>query len=123
MKRNPDFADAYINRSTAYLRVGEIDKAVTDAKHSVALIPNSPYGYQCLGAALKRAGQFKEAREALDTSLRYKRSASPDSLAMAHFNLGAVLHALKDPKSTEQFDEAIKLAPTLPYILLQRSSA
>ncbi len=122
VKRNPDFADAYINRSTAYLRVGEIDKAVTDAKHSVALIPNSPYGYQCLGAALKRAGQFKEAREALETSLRYKRSASPDSLAMAHFNLGAVLHELKDPKSTEQFDEAIKLAPTLPDILLQRGA-
>lgn len=122
VKRNPDFADAYINRSTAYLRVGEIDKAVTDAKHSVALIPNSPYGYQCLGAALKRAGQFKEAREALETSLRYKRSASTDSLAMAHFNLGAVLRELKDPKSTEQFDEAIKLAPTLPDILLQRGA-
>lgn len=122
VKRNPDFADAYINRSTAYLRIGQIEKAITDGKHAIALVPASPYGYQCLGAALRRAGQLKEAHEALETSLRYKRVATTDSVAMAQFNLGAVLRDLKDPKSIEHIDEAIKLAPNLPEIFLQRGA-
>ncbi|GEM_PF-1637527 len=122
VNRRPDFADAYINRSAAYLRIGETEKAVKDAKRAVALTPASPYGYQILGAALRRAGKLNEAREALEVSLRYKKVASADSVAMAQFNLGAVRLALKDPKANESLDAAIQLAPTLPEILFQRGA-
>lgn len=122
IKRKPDFADAYINRSTAYLRIGEFERAIKDAKQAVLLVPTSPYGYQCLGAASRRGGKLNEAREALETSFRYSKNASTDTIAMAQFNLGAVLLALKDPKGNEHLDAAIKLSPSLPEVFLQRGT-
>ncbi len=122
LKRKPEYTDAYINRSAAYLRTGDFENATKDAKQAVSLAPASPYGYQCLGAALRRAGKLSEARDALVTSLRYSKSATKDSLAMAEFNLGAVLLALNDSKASEHFNNAIGAAPNLAEVLFQRGA-
>jgi tetratricopeptide (TPR) repeat protein len=122
LKRTPDFADAYINRSTAYLRVGRYEDAVKDARKAYNLIPDSPYGYQALGAALRRSGAFNDSKKALEESFRYNHKATPDSIAMTQLNLAAVLTELKDPTANEHLDAAIKLAPRLAYVLLQRGT-
>lgn len=119
---NPDYVDAYINRSAALSRVGRFDDSIKDARKAYALAPSSPYGYQALGAALRRARRFPEAKKALDESFRYKSSASPDSLAMAEFNLGATLKELGDQTANNHLDEAIRLAPDLALILLKNGT-
>ena len=119
---NPDYADAYIYRCSALCRVGRFDDAIKDARKAYAIAPSSPYGYQSLGTALRGARRFSEARKALEESLRYKSSASPDSLAMAEFNLGATLKESGDESANQHLDEAVRLAPNLPLILLQRGT-
>ncbi len=119
---NPDYVDAYINRSAALSRVGRFDDSIKDARKAYALAPSSPYGYQALGAALRRARRFPEAKKALEESFRYKASASPDSLAIAEFNLGATLNELGDQTANSHLDEAIRLAPELAFIFLKNGT-
>ncbi|MBX9668467.1 MAG: hypothetical protein K2X93_12655 [Candidatus Obscuribacterales bacterium] len=123
LKRKSDFVDGYINRSTIYLRLGDTARSIKDAKMAVSLAPTSPYGYQSLGAAFRRAGMLDEARHTLELSLRYSDQANPDSLAMSHFNLGAVLTGINKKSDAQiHLDEALMLAPELPRILLMRGA-
>ncbi len=123
LKRKSDFVDGYINRSTIYLRLDDTASSIKDAKMAVSLAPTSPYGYQSLGAAFRRAGMLDEARHTLELSLRYSDQANPDSLAMSHFNLGAVLTGMnKTPDAQKHLDKALTLAPELPRILLMRGA-
>lgn len=122
LQLKPDYVDAYINRSAALSRVGRFEDAIKDGRKAYALAPSSPYGYQALGAALRKARQFPEAKRALEESLKYRSSATQDSLAMAEFNLGATLKELGDAAANEHLDEALKLAPNLPIVLLQRGT-
>lgn len=122
LKNHPDFTDAYIGRSAAFGRTGQNEESIKDARKAYSLAPNSPYGYQMLGAALRKAQQLPEAKRALEESLRYSSKATPESLAMTRFNLGATLTALNDPGANEHIDAALKLAPNLPVVLLRRGT-
>ena len=57
-------------RSTHFLRVKEIDKAVAEGREAVRLGAGDPRTHLALGLALVRAGQNDEARQELETAAR-----------------------------------------------------
>lgn len=123
-KTNPEFADSYINRSAANLRLNNADDAVRDARKGLALAPRSPEAYAQLAASLRRARVFDLAQKAVEQVFQYSKSASSDTLALAHFTRAAVLHEQQQYRAdvNEELDEAIKLAPQLAGVLLRRGT-
>eukprot|EP00929_Paragymnodinium_shiwhaense_P000877 TRINITY_DN101082_c0_g1_i1.p1 TRINITY_DN101082_c0_g1~~TRINITY_DN101082_c0_g1_i1.p1 ORF type:complete len:423 (-),score=111.80 TRINITY_DN101082_c0_g1_i1:87-1355(-) len=60
---------AYSNRSAAYLKVSEAEKALADAEECVKLSPSWPKGYNRQAAALQALKRFQEALAACDAGL------------------------------------------------------
>lgn len=69
-KRDPEDAAAHHNLGTAYLRVGETDRAVDSFRQSLCLRPNSPITSLHLGYALRKAGAIEQAEEIWRAALR-----------------------------------------------------
>lgn len=61
IKKNPDNPSAYVGRSRAYLRLGELDKALEDANKAIEIKPNSAKAYGQRAIIYKLQGKFDEA--------------------------------------------------------------
>ena len=55
-----------VHRSGYFLRVNEVDQAITEGREAAELGPNDPRTHLALGLALARSAQKEEARSELD---------------------------------------------------------
>jgi Flp pilus assembly protein TadD len=70
VSRHPAFAEAWNQRSVVYLRLGNLEKAVSDSRHAVALNPYHFAAWQCLGISQSRQGDFQGALRSFREALR-----------------------------------------------------
>lgn len=68
----PDSDDAYINRASAYVNIGEIDLAMADANKAIDLNPNHGMAYNNRGAAWLAKGEMKKAKLDFDIACGLK---------------------------------------------------
>jgi tetratricopeptide (TPR) repeat protein len=63
-----------VHRSNHFLRVNDIDEAISEARQAVALGPNDARPHLALGLALARGGQKEEARGELDKAVELAKA-------------------------------------------------
>ena len=66
-------AMSHVHRSGSYLRRGEVDNAVNEARRAIEVSSNDPRPHLALGLALARAGNAGEARPSLETAISLAR--------------------------------------------------
>jgi tetratricopeptide (TPR) repeat protein len=63
-----------VHRSNHFLRVNDIDEAISEARQAVALGPKDARPHLALGLALARGGQKEEARGELDKAVELAKA-------------------------------------------------
>lgn len=106
----PELAGPRINLATLLLERGDDAEALELAREAVARNPRSADGYNVLGMAQRRAGNFDAARSAYEKAL----IADPDH-AKAQLNLGILYDLyLQRPAQALAAYEAFQAAQTEP---------
>jgi len=91
----------------AYSKLQQRSKAIENYRESVRLNPGFWEAHFELGGQLGLAGEFAEAKSALETAVRL----NPD-FALSHLNLGLALLKLRQFDAAEQqFQETLRLEP------------
>jgi len=98
LKRNPGNVNALLNRSAAYLAMGQREKALSDRFRARELAPGSPHVSIELGRTLSESGQYGKSLEILDEAL--KLAPTPKERAAIHLAQGyAALHLSQREKA------------------------
>ena len=115
----PDFAEAYVNRANAKMRLGRHEEAVADCDRAIALQPNLVEAYLNRGSANGRMGGHEEAVADCDRAI-----ALQPNLAEAYSNRGSAKdHLGRHEEAVADCDKAIALQPNLAEAYLNRGSA
>jgi tetratricopeptide (TPR) repeat protein len=97
----------HYNLGTCYKKTGNISDAILRIGQAIAYDSTLLKGYNMLGALYHEQGDFEKAESCYRRALILK----PD-YAMAHFNLGALFLAKKEPeKALEYFTDATAIEP------------
>jgi len=78
-------AISHVHRSGAFLRGGQVDEAIAEARQAIEFSSNDPRPHLALGLALARAGNRSEARAALESAV----SLASDKAFFRNFELRA----------------------------------
>ena len=106
----PEIAGPRINLATLLLERGDNDEALTLAREAIAANPRSSAGYNVLGMAERRAGNFDAARAAYQNAL-----AADPSYGQAQLNLGILYDLyLRQPDRALAAYEAFQAAQDEP---------
>lgn len=65
-----------VQRSNHFLRVGDVDQALSEGRQAVELAPNDPRPHLALGLALARAGHADDARSELEKTVSFAKEDS-----------------------------------------------
>ena len=105
--KNPEYAEAYNNRGSAYAQKGDFDTAIQDFSKAIALNPEYALAYSNRGGAYAQKGDFDTAIQDFSKAI----ALNPD-LADAYYNRG-VAYADKGEVDTalQDYTKAIALAP------------
>jgi tetratricopeptide (TPR) repeat protein len=83
VKLQPDYAEAYSDRGTAYNGLGQYQRAIEDYNKAIRLKPAHADAYNNRGAAYDKLGQYQRAIDDYNDAIRLK----PD-YASAYYNRG-----------------------------------
>jgi tetratricopeptide (TPR) repeat protein len=119
IRREPDRADAYVNRATALHASGDAGKAIADLTRAQRLQPEDPDVYINRGIVYRSDGDHKRAIADFDEAIRL----GPDG-AEAHKHRGA-LHYLTEgfSEAVADYTRAIELDSTDPSSYFHRAAA
>ena len=113
IRLDPNFADAYHNRGSAYLDLDQYDRAIDDYNQAIRLDPNSAPSYNNRGHWYYKKVQFERALEDYNLAIRLDPNLvfAYNNRGVAYANLGQHKQAIED------YDQAIRLDPkyTLAY--------
>jgi protein O-GlcNAc transferase len=121
----PDQAEesvAHKEQGDAYLRNGDLAKAMASYQHAIALDPNNAKAHSNLGYILKEQENYGQAEHCLKTAL-----AIDPTIADAHYMLGTISQIHRKPEEAIQhFGKALEFDPDhefacrdLCYVLYQ----
>jgi tetratricopeptide (TPR) repeat protein len=107
IKKSPNNPNAYVGRSRAYLRLGELDKALEDANKAIEIKPDSAIAYGQRAIIYKLQGKYDEALA------DFKKSVQLDSdYYWAHSHLADLYSRRGDQdKALESIQKALDLKP------------
>ncbi len=102
----PDFVDAWHNRSEARIAMGDLKGAIEDCDQVIRLSPKDAGAYVNRGSAKAQAGDFAGcvADTSAALSLGYDKP-------IAYFNRGAALFRLRDPDAHADLRRFLELSP------------
>jgi len=116
---DPDFAEAYSNRGSAYADKGDLDHAIADYDQAIALKPDFAKAYYNRGVTYDEKGDLDHAIADYDQAIALK----PD-YADAYNNRGVDYAAKGDlDHAIADFDQAIALKPDFAMAYNNRGSA
>ena len=119
IRLDPGLAEAFAGRGQAFVRRGEIPRAIADLDEALRLRPGSAPALNDRGLAELARGDILRGVADLDAALR----AAPDS-AVIHYNRGVAYSRLGEPDvAIAEFDAAIRLDPNLAVARIARSRA
>jgi spermidine synthase/Tfp pilus assembly protein PilF len=103
---NP-YVDAYINRGSAYAKLGQYQRAIEDFNEAIRLKPDYADAYFNRGVVYYSIGQYQRAIEDYNEAIRIKPDDTDDynSRGAAYANLEQYQRAIDD------FNKAIRLKP------------
>jgi len=107
IKLQPDYTLAYYNRGTAYLKLGQYQRAIEDYNESIRLKPDDFNAYSNRGGAYGALGQKQRAIEDFNKAIHMK----PDFVLAYNTRGTAYLKLGKYQNAIEDYDEAIRLKP------------
>jgi len=79
IQRAPNFAPAYVARSTVYLAQGELHSALADADAALETDPTSATAHALRGETLRLLGRARRALEAFDQGLALDPNLKPET--------------------------------------------
>jgi tetratricopeptide (TPR) repeat protein len=105
--QEPDDADAYYKRGTAWLDKGELDEAIADFTQAIRLDPESPEPYSERGVAWYLKGEYDKATADCSEAIRLNPKDE-----MAYGNRGLTWCCKGEyGKATADYNEVIRLDP------------
>jgi len=111
IRQNPDFAEAYGGRGSAYAELKQYQRAIQDFDTIIRLKPNDARGYYNRGTTYGKYGQYQRAIQDFDTAIRLK----PDH-ALAYNNRGiAYFFSGNKPEGCSSFIRACELGSCKGY--------
>jgi len=107
LELNPNYADVYLNRGSAYYFLGKYDEAIADYNKAIELNPNAAYAYSARAFAYYILGKYYEAIVAYNKAIELNPNAADAYLnrGSAYYNLGKYHEAFAD------YSKAIALNP------------
>lgn len=106
----PDNAQAYLNRGSTYVRLGQFDAGVSDYDRVIGLEPSRFEGWYNRGSARVAARQYDAAISDLNETIRLK----PD-FARAYCNRGlALLRKGEQEEALADFEKGLELQVDMP---------
>jgi tetratricopeptide (TPR) repeat protein len=116
--RQPDFAEAYNNRSQSRKGNGDINGAISDCNEAIRLNPNLAEAYTNRGFLYVAKDKLEEGIADFEEAIRLKPELAEPYAGRA------MIHGTKDNfgKAFSDFDKAISLKPSLADIYLARGS-
>jgi tetratricopeptide (TPR) repeat protein len=113
---DPNYADAFINRSNSKINLGQHAEALQDYDQVIRLKPDDADAFINRGDAKDRLGQYAEAIKDYGQAIRLK----PDD-AKAFIKRGDVKNKLGQyAEAIQDYDQAIRLKPDYPYAFSRR---
>lgn len=107
-----NFEKAFIQKALAYSGLGKPEKMLKTCEAAINFNPQSPYAWNCKGAALEALGRKQEAIQAYN----YAIQKAPNSFEAWH-NRGLLYSQLKNEVQAEaDFKQAIELNPKTSYV-------
>lgn len=100
VRQHPNNPDVYVGRHTAWMRVGQFDKALEDLNKAINLNPDGLL-FGARGQLLYQMGRIDDAIKDLDKAdelnpMEWEEAFSPVYRAQCHAQLGNLEAALKD---------------------------
>src|SRR6266540_1241688 len=119
IRLDPNYADSYNNRGTAWLAKGNYDRAIADFSAAIRLDPKDPAGFSNRGATWKLKGAPDRAIADLNEAIRLdpKDPCAFYNRAMAWSDKGERDRAIAD------YGAAIRLKPKVAAFYLNRGNA
>ena len=123
IKLQPDYADAYINRGSAYIILGQYQLAIADINQAMRLKPDDAYYlYYNRAAAYSALGLYQRAIEDYNEALRLKPDDILDGSAYrSRGNAYAILGQYQ--LAIEDYSKAIRLRPDHAVAYYNRGTA
>jgi len=119
LRLNPQYADAYNNRSTAFLDKGDIEQAIADCDAALRLDPQLASAYINRANALVDKGDIEKAVDDYYEAIRL----DPDAY-IAYFNRGNVFFDEGDvSEAIDDHSEAIRINPNYSEAYFNRAVA
>ena len=114
IKRNPDYALAYLNWGNALSDLQQYEEAIVKYEKAIELNPDDAYAYHNIASIHWRQGGYKEGRKKRDKTIEvYERSQEkPKQERNADFflNYGNVLNLLNDwDKAENKYQEGLAI--------------
>jgi tetratricopeptide (TPR) repeat protein len=104
---NPNYADAYYNRSVIKGRIGDYPGELEDINKVIALKPNDDNAYNSRGIAKSMMGDYTGAVQDYSKAIELNNKNSN-----AYFNRGIILYEMKKYlEALNDFNSAIQLSP------------
>jgi lipoprotein NlpI len=115
----PDLAEAFCNRSGAFLGKSDYDLALQDCNHAISINPHLAYAFCNRGTAYLGRGECKSAIQEYEQSIKLK----PD-FALAFNNRGFAFLVMGNlDRALMDYDQAIDLKPDLALAFRNRAAA
>jgi serine/threonine protein kinase/tetratricopeptide (TPR) repeat protein len=105
----------YNNLADIYIRLGQFDKALENAREAVRLEPDDVGNYSLLAGAYVGLNRLDEAKAVLDSALQRKLIGSS-----IHLQLSEIALAQGDKATMEKEDALLKASPVGEFVLVGR---
>jgi tetratricopeptide (TPR) repeat protein len=110
IRLSPDHALAYINRGSAYSRMGKLDLAIADCDEAIRLTPNDHAAYFLRGSAYQKKGMPDQAKADWNRGQSLAKAESDRFWAFADRNMVTAGVGGKLLRVTAKFEDEDKKA-------------
>ena len=113
-------SEAHTLLGRAWLRKGDLRRAIGSLEQAIATLPVDPDAYTLLGDAAERLGRLAVAREALVHAAALSGDADARSATRRAWKIGVLSARLDDPRSAEHWlERAAATVPDDPQLIVQ----
>jgi len=114
----PRYTEAYLQRGNAHRILNHKDAALADYESALSVDPNFAPAYTARGVIFVERGDLPKALKEFDQSIRVRPTIE------GYYQRGRIHYGLKQLREAiDDYDQAIALDNSAPYIYLSRASA